>query len=104
MSLYLHRFNLQTYLNITDDVGAGSSLFKAEVLRTQKLIDTIKKATPGEYSFVVFDEVFNGTSPVEGAAAAYSVGKQLSAFDQSMSLIASHFSLLTKLEEEDVNF
>jgi DNA mismatch repair protein MutS len=96
--------NIQTYLNITDDVGVGNSLFKAEVLRTQKLIDTIKKARQGEYSFVVFDEVFNGTSHVEGAAAAYSVAKQLSVFDHSISLIATHFPLLTKLEQDTPTF
>jgi energy-coupling factor transporter ATP-binding protein EcfA2 len=89
---------ISTYLNITDDIGAGNSLFKAEVLRAQQLIDQIATAKPGVFNFSVFDEMFNGTSPIEGAAAAYSVAKHLSTYPQSISLIATHFSLLTQLE------
>ncbi|KKP53145.1 MAG: hypothetical protein UR43_C0007G0069 [candidate division TM6 bacterium GW2011_GWF2_33_332] len=96
--------NISTYLNITDDIGAGNSLFKAEVLRAQKLIDSIKSSKPKEFSFSVFDEVFNGTSPIEGSAAAHSVAKHLGSFSQSICLIATHFDLLTMLEDETTNF
>ena len=71
---------ISTYLNITDDIGAGNSLFKAEVLRTQALVDQITQAPPDYFSFSVFDEIFNGTSPREGTAAAYSVAKHLGTF------------------------
>ena len=90
--------SIATYLNITDDIGAGNSLFKAEVVRTQNLIERIKNLTSSEFSFVVFDEIFNGTSPREGGAAAYCVAKFLSTFPNNICLIATHFSLLTSLE------
>ncbi len=94
--------SIATYLNITDDVDAGNSLFKSEVKRAQKLIDKIQTSQPHEFSFTVFDEIFNGTSPVEGTAAAYGVAKHLGGFENSVSLIATHFPLITKLEQ-DVN-
>jgi DNA mismatch repair protein MutS len=49
--------SIATYLNITDDIGAGNSLFKAEVLRVQALLDRIKNLKPDEFNFVIFDEV-----------------------------------------------
>lgn len=96
--------SIATYLNITDDIGAGNSLFKSEVLRTQKLIDQIAQAKQGEFSFAVFDEIFNGTSPVEGTAAAYSVAKHLGNFEKNICMIATHFPLLTKLEQDSPSF
>lgn len=90
--------SIATYLNITDDIGSGNSLFKAEVLQAQQLIDRVKNAQSHEFNFAVFDEVFNGTSPVEGSAAAYSVAKHLATYANSIYLIATHFPLLTQLE------
>ncbi len=96
--------SIATYLNITDDIGVGNSLFKAEVLRVQQLIDHVENAQDGEFSFAVFDEIFNGTTPKEGSAAAYSVAKHLSQFPNSMCIIATHFDLLTQLENETDTF
>ncbi|QQR48867.1 hypothetical protein IPF37_04880 [bacterium] len=95
---------ISTYLNITDDIGAGNSLFKTEAIRTQQLVDGIEHLQPGKFSFTVFDEIFHGTSPAEGTAAAYSVAEHLAGFDQSMCLIATHFQLLTELEEHTKSF
>ncbi len=89
---------IKIYLNIIDDIGAGNSLFMAEAKQAQQIIDTVEKAGPQEFTFTCFDEVFNGTSPVEGSAAAYSVATHLSRFDNCISLIATHFPLLTQLE------
>ncbi len=104
-SMTITPFNsIETYLNITDDIGQGNSLFKAEVLRAQQLIDRIKKSESGAFSFVIFDEVFNGTSPIEGSAAAYSVAKHLAQFSNNICLISTHFSLLTQLEANTDTF
>jgi hypothetical protein len=91
---------ISTYLNITDDIGVGNSLFKAEILRVQKLINVVENAKPAEFHFAIFDEIFNGTSPVEGSAAAYSVAKHLGSFENSICMVATHFNLLTRLETE----
>lgn len=96
--------SIETYLNIADDIGSGNSLFKAEVLRAQELLDRTQKAQPHEFSFCVFDEVLNGTSPVEGAAAAYSIAKHIGSFPNSICLVATHFPLLTQLEQDTQTF
>ena len=51
-----------TYLNITDDIAAGNSHFKAGVLRAQDIIKTYKKCKEYEYVIAAKDEAFNGTT------------------------------------------
>lgn len=95
--------NISTYLNVTDNIAGGQSLFKAEVMRTQELIKTIEEEKSAHH-FVVFDEVFNGTSPKEGTAAAYAVAEYLSTLPNSICLIATHFDKLTELEAKTTSF
>lgn len=95
--------SMSTYLNVTDNIGDGQSLFKAEVIRAQELIKGIE-TEPNQKHFVVFDEVFNGTSPKEGTAAAYAVAEHLGKFKNSICLIATHFDKLTELESKTSNF
>ncbi|MCK4265393.1 hypothetical protein KAW80_03475 [Candidatus Babeliales bacterium] len=91
---------INTYLNVTDDLASGNSLFKAEVLRAQSLVKTIKDLKGNEFSFSIMDEMFSGTSPKEGEAASYTVSKSLSKNDNSMCLIATHFPKMTDLEKD----
>ncbi len=93
--------SIATYLNITDDIGDGNSRYKAEVLRVVELMNRIKNLKPGQHSFALFDEVFNGTSPHEGSAAAYSIIDHLAKYENSINLVATHFSLLTRLTEKN---
>lgn len=90
--------NINCYLNVTDDIAAGTSLFKAEVLRAKALINAIQALRPTEFSFTIMDEVFSGTSPKEGEEAAYMFAEQLGKFPNSMLLLATHFPKLTELE------
>ncbi len=92
-----------TYLNITDDINAGNSLFKAEVLRTQELINAMLSLPAGQHGLLIFDEVFNGTTPVEGSAAAYAVAEFLGKILNSITIVATHFEQLTKLEADVEN-
>jgi len=90
---------IASYLNIADDIAGGNSLFKSEVLRAQSLLETVEKQKDHAFTFTIFDEIFSGTSPKEGEAAAFSVAKHLGEFKNNMSVIATHFSLLTSLEK-----
>ena len=104
-SMIFTPFNsIATYLNITDDIGSGNSLFKAEVLRAQQLLEKVRDSKENEFNFAVFDEMFNGTSPVEGSAAAYSVAKHLAEYENSICMVATHFPLLTQLEDKTKTF
>ncbi|MFI5333043.1 MAG: hypothetical protein ACHQVS_02995 [Candidatus Babeliales bacterium] len=96
--------SIATYLNIADDIASGNSLFKAEVLRAQALVKKVESLQDGEFSFVAIDEMFSGTSPHEGRAAAYSVAKHLGKFKNNMSIIATHFPLLTNLANDTSYF
>lgn len=88
-----------TYLNITDDISNGNSLFKAEVLRTQELINKLDTLPQGQYGLLIFDEIFNGTTPTEGSIAARVVGEHLGTQQNGITIIATHFDLLTQLEQ-----
>ncbi len=96
--------SIATYLNIVDDISAGNSLFMAEVKQAQALIDKVESSRHDEFSFTCFDEVFNGTSPKEGTAAAYAVAYYLSQFPSNMCVISTHFPLLTELEKDTQTF
>ena len=93
--------NLNCYLNITDDLSAGTSLFKAEVLRAKALINAVRNLRPHEFSFTIIDEVFSGTSPLEGENAALMFAKELALLDKSLCVIATHFPRLTDELSED---
>ena len=92
--------NINCYMNITDDIGAGISLFKAEVLRAKELINSIRNCDETQFSFTVLDEVFSGTDPNIAAQAAYRFMQQLGEFTNSISVLATHFPVMTELEQE----
>lgn len=87
---------LNCYLNITDDLTAGTSLFKAEVLRAKTLINAIRSLQEKEFSLTIIDEIFSGTSPQEGEEAAVQFAQELSIANNSLCAIATHFPRLTQ--------
>ncbi len=91
---------IATYLTINDDTASGDSLFRASAIRAGQLLDKIEAAKEGEFVFAAFDELFSGTSPEEGEAAAYSVVKGIGQSPYVISLVATHFPLLTSLASE----
>jgi DNA mismatch repair protein MutS len=93
-------YSIATYLNIVDDIAAGNSLFKAQVLRAQEMINLVEQTPNNKFSFVALDEMFNGTSAKESMAAAYSVVKHIGQYPNNISIVATHFPLLTNLEGE----
>lgn len=91
---------LNCHVNVTEDVSAGASLFKAEVLRAKNLLNTLKTLDKKQFSFTIMDEAFSSTSPKEGEEAAYMFAQQLGAYNNSMLMLATHFPRLTELEEK----
>lgn len=92
---------INCYLNITDDLAAGVSLFKAEVLRAKELIEGIRGLDSDQYSFTIMDETFSGTSPKEGEEASYAFAQRLGTFDNSLCILATHFHKLIDLEANE---
>jgi DNA mismatch repair protein MutS len=88
-----------TYLNIADSIGK-ESLYQAEMNRAQNLLNSINSLNkPGEFSFVIMDEIFTGTNQEEGAAGAFGIAKCLATLPHSMCLVATHYKQLTELEK-----
>jgi hypothetical protein len=90
---------VQTYINIVDSAAEGVSTFRAELNRARDLLNTIIGLAPREFSFTIFDEVFRGTNPEEAIQGSAYLAAVLGKMPNSMSIIATHFGLLTKLEE-----
>jgi DNA mismatch repair protein MutS len=90
---------INTYINITDDIAAGKSLFMAEVDRAQKHINLLAGLQKDEFSFSIFDEPFSGTNPTEGAAAEYSVLEAIADYANTLNIVATHYPIVMLLEE-----
>lgn len=93
-----------TYLNITDDIAAGNSHFKAGVLRARELMATAASQVGNKFSFTAVDEVFNGTSHKEGQAAAYALIEQLGKHSNNMCATVTHFPIIAHLEDRTSDF
>ncbi len=89
-----------TYLNITDDIAAGKSHFKAGACRARELIKTVQSVSKDEYTLTAVDEVFNGTTFYEGQAAAYALIEQLSTFPNNVCVTITHFPKVPCLEKD----
>ncbi|MBA2306692.1 hypothetical protein H0W26_01000 [Candidatus Dependentiae bacterium] len=85
-----------TYLNITDD--HGKSLFEAQVQRTKHILEHVRTMASQRYSFLLIDELFNGTEGRIGQAASCSIADYLSKNAQVISVFPTHFQQLTSLE------
>jgi len=88
---------LLTYLNISDDTGAGVSLFKAEILQSKAIMETVRALKPNEFVFLITDEMFTGTSPDKGEELSFNFAKQLTTFPNCIFIQATHFKKLTEL-------
>ncbi|MEX0849573.1 MAG: hypothetical protein WD055_05060 [Candidatus Dependentiae bacterium] len=92
--------DFSSYLHILDSVALGESAFQAEINRAQSLIKAVNSLQEDEFAFIVIDELFKGTSPEKGAPGAYKVIKHLASRSNVVFIIATHFKLLTELEQE----
>ncbi|TET33398.1 hypothetical protein E3J61_04080 [Candidatus Dependentiae bacterium] len=88
---------LLTYLNISDDTGAGVSLFKAEVNQAKAIMETVRALKPNEFVFLITDEMFTGTSPDKGEELSFNFAKRLAALQNCIFIQATHFKKLTEL-------
>jgi DNA mismatch repair ATPase MutS len=88
-------------MNISDDIGIGASLFKSEVMRAKKLLEMVQSLDKNEFSFVIIDEVFTGTSPKEGEMAALRFAEHLGTYTNNLSIIATHYPKMVELEAKD---
>jgi DNA mismatch repair ATPase MutS len=89
---------VMTYLNITDDLIARKSRYKAGLLRARDLIETVKHEQSKHFTFTSVDEAFDGTNFKISQAAAYTLIKRLCSYPLNMCVACSHFPLIPTLE------
>lgn len=94
---------LNTYLNIPDCKGK-ESLFEAEMHRARDHIRELESLDSNSKAFLVMDEIFSSTNPEEGISGGYAIAKKLGEFKNSVTLLTTHFSYLTKLENNTNNY
>ena len=90
---------INSYLHIPDITGKAS-LFEAEMYRAKDHIEELNSMSKDDFSFIIMDEIFTSTNYVEGYSAAYSICKKLCNYENSISIITTHFTGLHKIEEE----
>ncbi|ROT47340.1 MutS-related protein [Candidatus Cardinium hertigii] len=93
--------SINTYIDITDDIAAGKSLFMAEVARFQDHLNRLKQLKRHAFSFSIFDEPFSGTNPTEGAAAEYSVLSSIASYQNTFNIVATHYPIVMLLEKNE---
>ena len=88
---------INSYLNIPDCKGK-ESLFEAEMHRARDHINLLNQLSSNQFGFVIMDEIFSSTNPEEGISGGYAIADKLSNYNNSISIITTHFNYLTKLE------
>lgn len=90
--------NIYSYLRIPDCKGR-ESLFEAEMHRCKEYLDLLGSSR----SFIVIDEIFSSTNYKEGLSAAYAVCKKMAEDPNNTALITTHYTPLSKLEQDTQN-
>jgi len=90
---------INTYMNVADSTGY-KSLFQAEMHRAGKLLQSLKEMPKNQFALIIMDEIFTGTNPSEGSAGAFGVAEKLISFDNALNIFATHYMVLTELEQE----
>tara|TARA_B110000037_G_scaffold194751_1_gene230669 strand:- start:2347 stop:4299 length:1953 start_codon:yes stop_codon:yes gene_type:complete len=92
---------LDTYLHIPDIKG-NSSLFEAEMNRSKEYITKLQNNSDS-LSFIIIDEIFSSTNYIEGLSGAFAILNKISNFNKSRFIVTTHYTELTKLENENNN-
>jgi thymidine kinase len=92
---------IHSYLNISDDLINGLSLFASEVKRAQEIVQHIKELNGNQKFFFALDELFTGTVAEDGETCAYEFMKRIIGFDHIQFIYATHFNKLKELGNEN---
>lgn len=96
--------SITTYLNITDDIAAGKSHFRAGAARAKELVTRVEDTVDKGFSLSAVDEVFNGTTFEEGQAAAYMLIETLGSYPHNTCITVTHFPKVPLLAKTNNNF
>ncbi|MDR2093598.1 MAG: DNA mismatch repair protein MutS [Azoarcus sp.] len=86
---------IYTRIGASDDLASGRSTFMVEMTEAAAILHG---AT--EQSLVLMDEIGRGTSTFDGLALAFAIARHLLEKNRSLSLFATHYFELTRLNAE----
>jgi DNA mismatch repair protein MutS len=86
---------IYTRIGASDDLASGRSTFMVEMTEAAAILHG---AT--EQSLVLMDEIGRGTSTFDGLALAFAITRHLLEKNRSLSLFATHYFELTRLDAE----
>ena len=66
--------------------------------------ESFKNMKSNEFVFSIMDEIFVSTNYNEGLSGAYAVARKMASFDNSICIISTHFSKLSKYCGDEENF
>lgn len=100
MTPYLH---INSQINVPD-VKGHESLFEAEMFRSKSNLEILKNYPNDEFHFILMDEIFSSTNPIEGISGAYSIAKKLGNYQNCTLIFTTHLLYLTRLANDTKKF
>ncbi len=82
---------IHTHMDISAEVAAGLSTFKAETVRAMELMEHVEKMDQQQFSLSLMDEIFSSTNPTEGEAGTYGFLKIIANNSKAINICTTHY-------------
>ena len=92
--------NMQAYLNVTDKPEKDLALFEASATRAAQLQESAERCCKAnKFSFLLTDELFNGTRADNATCLSFAYLKKLDSLRRNITIFSTHYQFLDILKE-----